>query len=359
MSASANRYAMLKDLDTQANSESRRELLRKVTEVLAHPVHSQEEISELDGILSVVAREYSVEVRTQFARLVAASNGSFHQSAEAFSADVIDVAAPVLKHSRILSEDALLRVVARNSQPHMLAITRRSTIGPRVSHALAEKGNDEVLISLLANQGAQIADNTYEVVARRAGESPPLQAPLVRRPGVPVDLLHDLYARVESDLRREIVEKFDKASTEELEKAFERSRSRIDRAYRKIPDDFASAQSRIKALNARGGLKPANLVALQREGVAGRTAFTIAFAQLVDVEFDVVLRTLQAGDIDTMALLCRGANLERAIFVTLAIGLDKSGQGAAGAEKLAKMYESVPVQAAQRALRFWKVRAAG
>ena len=357
MSASASRYAMLKDLDTQANSESRRELLRKVTESLAHPIHTQEEISELDGILSLAAQEYSIEVRTQFARLVAASSGSFHQSAEKFAADVIDVAAPVLKHSRILSEDALLRVVARNSQPHMLAITRRSTIGPRVSHALAEKGNDEVLISLLGNREAQIADNTYEVVARRAEESAKLQAPLVRRSGVPVDLLHDLYARVEADLRREIVEKFDNTSTEELEKAFERSRNRIDRAYRSIPDDFAAAQSRIKAMNAHGGLKPANLIALQREGVPGRTAFTIAFAHLAGVEFDIVARTLLSDDIDTLALLCRGANLERAIFVTIAIGLDKSGRGAAGAEKFAKIYESVPVQAAQRALRFWKVRA--
>jgi hypothetical protein len=40
------------------------------------------------------------------------------------------------------------------------------------------------------------------------------------------------------------------------------------------------------------------------------------------------------------------------------VGLDRSEQGLGKAEAFGKLYESVPVQAAQRALRFWKVRAA-
>jgi hypothetical protein len=57
--------------------------------------------------------------------------------------------------------------------------------------------------------------------------------------------------------------------------------------------------------------------------------------------------------------LCRGANFDRGLFVTLAVGLDKAGDGLARAEEFGALYESVPVQAAQRALRFWKVRTNG
>ena len=40
-----------------------------------------------------------------------------------------------------------------------------------------------------------------------------------------MDLLNDLYMKVEKDLRREIVQKFDSVPPADLEKAFERSRA--------------------------------------------------------------------------------------------------------------------------------------
>jgi len=90
-----------------------------------------------------------------------------------------------------------------------------------------------------------------------------------------------------------------------------------------------------------------------------RTAFVLTFAKLADVEFDVVLQAVDGPNLDTLALLSRGAGFDRGLFVTLAVGLDKSSNGLAKAEEYGHLFESVPVQAAQRALRFWKVRAAG
>ena len=43
---------------------------------------------------------------------------------------------------------------------------------------------------------------------------------------------------------------------------------------------------------------------------------------------------------------------------TEAVGLDRSDRAMDGAQEFGKLYESVPTQAAQRAIRFWKVRAA-
>ena len=79
--------------------------------------------------------------------------------------------------------------------------------------------------------------------------------------------------------------------------------------------------------------------------------------RLADVDFELIQRTVGNHDLDTVALLCRGANFDRALFVTLAINLDGKDRGMAAAEEFGKLYEAVPVIAAQRALRFWKVRA--
>ena len=65
---------------------------------------------------------------------------------------------------------------------------------------------------------------------------------------------------------------------------------------------------------------------------------------------------MEANDLDTLALLCRGARIDRGLFTSLAIVLDRSAEGLAGVEKFGEIYDSVPVEAAQRAIRFWKVR---
>jgi uncharacterized protein (DUF2336 family) len=354
-----SRFALLKELPNRSSSEARRDLLREVTESLRGSAPSAEEAGELDRIMASVAADFSVEVRTEFARLVAASATRFCESAEQFALDEIEVAAPVLKHSQALSEDVLLRVVNEKSQQHMMAVTQRTTVSPRVSHALVERGGDEVVTSLLGNEGADIADKTYDIVMERADGSPMLQAGLVRRKSVPLDILNTLYHKTEADLRREIVAKFGEVKPEELEKAFERSRARVTSRYRRVPEDMAAARKRLAALEAQRLLAPPVLASLLREGPASRTAFVLTFAKLADVEFDVVLQAVDGPNLDTLALLSRGAGFDRGLFVTLAVGLDKSSNGLAKAEEYGDLFESVPVQAAQRALRFWKVRAGG
>ncbi len=359
MSKATSRYALLKDLSANTSSDQRRELLRTVTDALTNNARtpSDEEFAELDQILSLAASEYSTQVRTEFARLVAASVTRFCHASEQFAMDDIEVAMPILRNSQALTEEALLRVVTEKSQAHLLAVTKRDNVSPRVSEALVSKGSDEVVSSLLANERALISDATYEVVAKRAETSKLLQAPLVRRQGVPIDLLNDLYLKVEKELRLEIVKKFDSVPPAELEKAFERSRARVTTAFRRMPDDLALAQKRLSLIEANLQLLPPVLPSLLREGKGSRTVFKLAFARLVDVSYDVIEPAVEGPDIDTLALLCRGASFDRGLFVTIAIGIDNSEKGLGRAEEFGKLYESVPVLAAQRALRFWKVRA--
>jgi uncharacterized protein (DUF2336 family) len=356
MTLQTPRFAMLADLAKETTSEGRRELLRKVTEAFDPAVPlAGDEVAQFDDVLASVAADYSKQVRSQIARLIASSLAPFSRSAQRFAMDDIEVARPVLEHSEALSDDALLAVVGQKSQDHMMAVTRRRRISEAVSQALVEQGDDAVVTSLLSNQKAEIGSETYGLVAKRAETSPALQAPLVRRAGVPMELLNGLYMKVEADLRREIIGKFESVPPEELEAAFQRSRTRVSNLY-KQPDDFESARRRIDDLQRKGALTPPVLVTLMREGLGGRTAFKIAFARLTDVEYDVIERVIETQDLDTVALLCRGSQFDRALYVSLAVAL--SDRAMDGAQEFGRLYESVPIQAAQRAIRFWKIRAA-
>ena len=151
--------------------------------------------------------------------------------------------------------------------------------------------------------------------------------------------------------------KFHGVSPAELEAALETSRNHLSSAYGALPDDFQEAKDHVDTLDKRGSLKPPILVQLLRDNL--RTAFYLAFAKLVDVEFDLARRLVEGKDIDALAMLCRGAGFDRGLFVTISLLVVDEGGGLSKTDEYGKLYELVPVAAAQRALRFWKVRAKG
>src|SRR5215475_13013164 len=340
MSTSAPRFAMLADLAKETTSEGRRELLRKVTEALDPKAGLAEaDVAEFDGLLSAIASDYSTQVRAQIAKLVASSLSPFSHTAHRFALDDIEVARPILENYEGLSEDTLLTVVGQKSQDHMMAVTRRRRISEAVSQALVERGDDAVVTSLLTNEKAEIGAVAYDMVAKRAETSSVLQAPLVRRAGVPLELLNDLYLKVEGDLRREIISKFESVAPEELEAAFARTRAQVSKRYHE-PEDFDAAKKRIDGMARNKTLTPPALVNLMREGPASRTAFKLAFARLADVDYELIERVVEGPDLDTAALLCRGSQFDRAVFMALAVGLDRSERALNGTEEFGKLYES-------------------
>lgn len=360
MSELAPHFSLLADLPKEASSEGRRELLRRVTEAISQnqKIDGDDTLTALDTLLASVAADYSLAVKAELAQLVSVTH-HFGLTAEQFALDDIAVAGPILVRSRVVSDSTLLKVIAKNSEPHMLAVTQRQEISPSVSYALVKSGSDEVVVALLSNTGAQIGQEGFEHVAQRAESSGVLQGPLVRRQDVPIELLNELYTKVESGLRREILRKFDSVPSEEIDKAFQRSRHRVSRRASGLPEDYEAARKRIEEMARVAALPPAALVSLLREGKAARTAFVVALARFADVEFEFVYRAVVARDMDTIALLSRGSNFERALYVTLAIGLKSTDERIGpSAEDLGRIYENVPVVAAQRAIRFWKVRAA-
>ena len=352
---------MLADLAKETTSEGRRELLRKVTEALDPPSRWKPTRSPSSTkFWPLIASDFSAQIRAQIARLVAGSLSPFSHTAHRFALDDIEVARPVLENSEALSEATLLKVVGQKSQDHMMAVTRRRRISEAVSQALVERGNDAVVTSLLTNQqGRDRRPRPTTWWRKRAETSPALQAPLVRRSGVPLELLNDLYMKVEADLRREIVSKFDSVPPEELEAAFQRTpRARLQQLSRQ-PEDFELPSAASTVWRARGALIPPVLVALMREGPSARTSFKIAFAPPDRCRLRPGRTRGRRGGSGHSGVavprrrISTGRCSSRWRWDWIA-----SDRALAGAEEFGDLYESVPIQAAQRAIRFWKVRAA-
>lgn len=358
MTDSNSNFALLMELAKEPSSEKRRVLLVRIAGMLSEDpaAGTSANCAAFDDIAVAIVADLKSEAKAEIAQRFAKTALPLGRTSRQLAMDEINVARPVLESSGALTESDLLEVVAQKSQEHLMAVTKRADVGEKVSDALVTRGNDQVVGSLLVNRNAKIARNTYERITERAQTSPALQAPLVRRQGVPLDLLNDIFESAASELRQEILKQYENVSPAELDEALKRSCERVAKTYGGTPEDLEAAKQSLSKLEKAGELKPLLLVRLMREGQPSRTLFLLAFAKITDVDFPLVQRLIDKKDIDALALLCRAAGFDRALYVTLCLFVLGDNQGRANLEQFGALFEQVPVQTAQRAIRFWKVR---
>ncbi|MFC7290903.1 DUF2336 domain-containing protein [Hirschia litorea] len=357
MSVDHSKFAKLMDLAKETSSEKRRDLLREVTDVFLQDEtaeRSEAECAMFDEIIGAVATDMTEQVRMELSRKVAVSKSPLRKTARRLATDSIRVAEPVLRKSTALTDEDLVHIVNTTGQDRLMAVSKREKLGSTVSAALVNKGEDKVVVSLLENETAEIDRETYEVVTERAMTSKVLQAPLVRRKNVPLDLLNNVYHVVEKKLRDQIMARFDSVSEAELNAALEASRHRLNVAYGKEPEDMDKQKKWVEAEIEANRLTPPHLVQQLRNGERAR--FFASFAYFTHVPLDTVYRIIDQKDVDAMAILCRAAHFPKALFSTLAMQIVGGENGVAKAKEYSDMYEQVPLAAAQRAVRFWKVR---
>ena len=354
--AVASKLHKLTELAKEKSSDRRRDLLREVTDLFfdAPPAVESEAQSQFDDILRTLANETAHDARAELADRFAdtpfAPKGLIRQLA----ADAIEVAAPILSRSSVLTEEDLVTIVHETGQAHIQAIAKRETVSERLSHAIVEKGDDDTVATLIRNDGAQLSRSTYEQVARRAEDSEILQEPLVERADAPADLLNDLMVVVGRTLRDKISQRFDKLEPGVLEAALAASQARLEK---RMAEDQAINEARryIASKQVRKELDGALLVSLLREKKPVHCA--LGFAELTGVDYFTAKRALEHKSPDGLALICKAAGIEKALFVTLAVLRSQAADNAFNdAREIGAIYEALEPEQAERALRFWKLR---
>ena len=72
--------------------------------------------------------------------------------------DVNSVALPVLEHSAVLTDEDLIQIVRSEGSEKLVAIAGRATVSEAVSSALVETDDEDVVSTLVANEGAEIPE---------------------------------------------------------------------------------------------------------------------------------------------------------------------------------------------------------
>jgi uncharacterized protein (DUF2336 family) len=344
------------ELAAEPSSERRRELLREVTDLFFMNAddHGGRELSLFDDVLLALASDMATEVQAELAERMADADRAPRALVRSLAAAPISVAAPLLARSKALSEQDLLHVVSTRGQEHLRAVSGRDDLTHAVSDMIVERGDDDTLTVLLRNDRADLSRHSSEKAVDRAAQNPALHAAVVERASLPLDLLNEMYFLVEARLRDTITAQNAAIDPQTLDAALEAGRKRLAARDGALPADFAEAEAHVRALNAKGAINPASLVAFLRHGE--RTRFLVALCELTQIDFHTARRIVDRKDLDALAIVCKAANFDRALFLTFTVLILDPGQGMARAEIYGRLYADLPQDAARRTMRFWKMR---
>jgi uncharacterized protein (DUF2336 family) len=353
---SSSRFAKLVDLARTADSAQRRELLREVTDLFFETSGSRtaRENALFDDVLQLVAAEMQENVLAELAEVFANAADAPVGLMRDLANHSFEIARPVLQRNRTLDDQTLVQIVNYQSQNHIKAVAQRKDVSEAVSDAIVRFGDDHALDALMRNETAKISRDGMETAVDRARRNVLLHEAVVTRRDLPLDLLNEMYFVVETRLREQILHRNASVDLQTLDAALTKARERLRQNVGDMNAEAQNAMTFIQSKKNSGELNARLLVSLYRE--AKQLHFMYGLAEITGVDNETVADLLMRKDVDGLAMICRAADVERPLFVTLAV-LACGGDGAMDkAEEFGRMYNGVPIEAAQRAIRFFKVR---
>lgn len=176
-------------LANDASEEVRRRLAEKVARLLPDmPADEASKAREMAiQTLELLAQDELTRIRAALSEALKSASNVPHHLVKQLALDVeLIVSAPVLQFSPLLTDDDLREIVASSAQSGALtAIARRIGLSSGVSDAIAATRDVSAVASLLANDSAQIREETLDLILDAAPGNEAWHEPLVHRPNLP------------------------------------------------------------------------------------------------------------------------------------------------------------------------------
>ena len=158
-----------------------------------------------EDIFRHLARDVEVRVRQALSENLKESRIVPHDVALTLAKDVIAVAEPILKSSQVLTDEDLVEIIETQPAASLVAIAQRATVPEAVSEALVDNGDEIVVVTLVANQGAEVSETTFGKVLDTYPENDKVKESVVRREKLPVKLAERLVTMVSAHLQEHLV----------------------------------------------------------------------------------------------------------------------------------------------------------
>jgi uncharacterized protein (DUF2336 family) len=305
--------AYLLELARQRSQESRESLASFMMEMLdGKPgTLSESERRLLSDILRTLI--YSVEqtVRDRLVNVLADIKETPHDLIWFLANEPIEIAYPILIRSQVLRDEDLIELIRHKALEHRLTIAKRAYLSETVSDMIVRLGESDVIVELLRNESAAIAEATLAYLVERARSERRFHEPLIKRPELTPQLARKMFDLVSAALRRHILENWDIAPAI-LD-------SSLDTVLQDVPGILEEDGAEIRAdalaqavVGDRGRLRRLTISSM---AVADVTLVVSLISAALGLRKVLVRRVLIEPTSESLAIVCRALGMSREEFL--------------------------------------------
>ena len=310
--------SFLRDLDeavSRGTPESRKRALWHTTDLMIAGNYSDDEIWTFGEVIGRLADEIEVATRAQLSKRLArfdqAPVNIIHKLA--FD-DEIEVAGPVLRESERLEPYALVANVCTKGQTHMLAISERKSIEESVTDVLVTRGNQEVVNSVVRNNGARLSDFGFLHMITRAEGDSILAEQLGLRKDIPRHVFQQLIAKASDDVRKRL-ERERPNMLEQIQSTVTDVAGELQSKFGPVSRTYYVAKRVVTTQHRQGNLNEESISIYARSHKIEEV--TIGLSLLCALPADVIERAVLDKNRETLLILVKALDFSWATTMSL------------------------------------------
>jgi len=345
----------LEDAVRRGSQEKRIDSLRRITDLflVQNDKLNEEQIQVFDQVLGhLLTRMESNALIELSERLAPINNAPIKVVHTLARDDEIAIAGPVLSLSDRLTTQDLIEIAEVKGQPHLLAISKRSSLSESLTDVLVARGDEDVISKLVENSGARFSESAYARIVERPGASESLLEKLGLRLDIPFGIFLRLLERVSEAVRTRLVALVSERRPDVKDLLATISNDVIERTDVDVDVDFVAAQALVERAQQHGELDELTLLEFAKKRQYAATV--TALATLCSAPIEMIKQMLSEGRNEALLVPCKTAGFS---WVTLRSLLqDDLLDRVASDDDLKKLksdYTKLSQSTARKLLDFW------
>jgi uncharacterized protein (DUF2336 family) len=351
---------LLDELEAALSDRSiarRIEMLTRITDLFVNGAshYSEDQVGVFDDVMARLVNTIEAKARAKLAhRLAPIANAPSNVIHMLAFDDDIEIAHPVLTQSDRLDDRDLVVSASSKSQQHLFAIAQRRSLSEAVTEVLVERGDRDVVHSVVKNTGARFSDAGFRMLVKRSSDDDILATEVGLRSDIPRPHFLLLLEKASSEVRARLSAENPQAGTA-IEGIVAEVVGGIRNDARNASPDFAAAQAAVERQNRIRRIGEAEIYQYARDRKFEETA--IALSIMCDTPIDVVERALLDPGAEIVLILAKVAGLSST--TTKAILLLRAadrGMSAKDLDQALSSFNRLQPDTAKRVLGFFRTR---
>ena len=298
----------LVDVVATGSVKQRLRILQRVTDLFVAGSHSysDEQIDLFDDVLRQLVTDVEVEARARLSHRMAGLHKAPPKLIRSLAFDdEIEVAAPVLTQSELLTDEDLIENARTKSQAHLLAIAQRLKLSETVTDVLVERGDRHVVRKVAGNRGARFSLAGYGRLTVRAQRDRKLTLTLGARNDIPRQYFIKLLQNASASVRAKL-EEANPQLADEIQESIDEVATEMQHEARDLSQEYSAAVRDARRRFQAHPVAEVNVHAPARNQEFDKAV--VSLAKLGHFPVDLVERALLDKGKDMLMILARAAD---------------------------------------------------